>query len=205
MRFKPIKTAILDLIISDVTYYDGFQVVDHFKKGKPESGPGPCVPAAASANTNSNCQGKMWQSPFEWLAQYGIKGIKGHWMRAMAGTGICPICHRDELPCHVPTQCLLLAKLNLKLITCLPVASSPSSGTPPPSPLPSPAPAPTLGGRAAATDASSATGSLGSSSAPSCLNAVVALAAPPHGNFDLDDEYHWDGNEFGVEYAPPLK
>ncbi len=55
------------------------------------------------------------------------------------------------------------------------------------------------------TDASSMTGSSGSSSASSGLTAEVALAVPPPGNFDFDDEYHWDGNEFGVEYAPPLK
>jgi hypothetical protein len=75
--FKPIETATLNSIVSDVSYHDGFQVVDHSKKGKPGSTPGPCVPAAALANINSNCQGKVWQSPFEWLAQYGVKGIKG--------------------------------------------------------------------------------------------------------------------------------
>jgi hypothetical protein len=77
-RFKLIETATLDLIVSDVTYHDGFQVVDHSKKGTPWSGSGPHAPAAVSANTNSDCHGKVWQSPFEWLAQYGIKGIKGH-------------------------------------------------------------------------------------------------------------------------------
>jgi hypothetical protein len=67
-RFKPIETATLDLIISNVTYHDGFQVMDHSKKGEPVSGSGPCVPAATSANRNSDCQGKVWQSPFKWLA-----------------------------------------------------------------------------------------------------------------------------------------
>jgi hypothetical protein len=113
MRFKPIETTTLDLIVSDVTYHNGFQVVDHSKKGKPGSGSGPCMPAATSVNTNSDCQGKAWQSPFKWLTQYGIKGIKGRWMHTMAGTGIRPICHCNKLPCHVPTQCPLLAKLNL--------------------------------------------------------------------------------------------
>jgi hypothetical protein len=64
-RFKPIETTTLDSIVSDVSYHDGFQVVDHSMKGKPGSTPGPCVPAAASANINSDCQGKVWQSPFE--------------------------------------------------------------------------------------------------------------------------------------------
>jgi hypothetical protein len=131
IRFKPIESASLDSIISEVTYHNPFKVMDHSKKGKPGSGSGPCTPAAASANTNSDCHGKVWQSPFEWLAQYGIKGIKGCWMRAMAGMGICPICHCNELPRHVPTQCPLLAELNLKLIKCHPVASSPSSSSSP--------------------------------------------------------------------------
>jgi hypothetical protein len=107
--FKAIKIATLDSILSDVSYHDGFQVVDHSKKGKQDSTPGSHVPAAALANINSDCQGKIWQSPFEWLAQYGVKGIKGRWTRAMAGTGSCPICHHDELPCHVPTKCPMLA------------------------------------------------------------------------------------------------
>jgi hypothetical protein len=123
----------------------------------------------------------------------------------MAGTGVCPICHCNKLPCHVPTQCPLLAELNLKLIKCNPVASSPSSSAPPQCLLPSPMLAPTPSGRAAATDTSSATGSLGSSSALSGLTAAVALAVPPPGNFDLDDEYHWEGNDVGVDYAPPPK
>ena len=121
------------------------------------------------------------------------------------GYGHIPIWHRGKLPCHAPTQCPLLAELNLKLIKCHPVASSPSSSTPAQCPLPSPAPAPTPGGCAAATDASSATGSLGSSSAPSGLTVVVAPAGPPPGNFDSDDEYLWEGNDIGVEYTPPPK
>jgi hypothetical protein len=205
MHFKPIETTILDLIVSDVTYHNGFLVVDHSKEGKPGSGSGPRAPAAASADTNSDRQGKVWPSPFKWLAQYGIKGIKGCWMHAMAGTGICPICHCDKLPRHVPTQCPLLAELNLKLIKCHPVASSPSSSAPPQHPLPSPAPAPTPGGHAAAIDASSATGSSGSSSTPFGLTAAFAPAAPPPRNFDSDDEYHWESNDVGVEYAPPPK
>jgi hypothetical protein len=36
----------------------------------------------------------------------------------------------NELPCHVPTQCPLLSKLNLKLIPCLPAAPTLSSVAP---------------------------------------------------------------------------
>ncbi len=196
-RFKPIKTATLDSIVSDVTFHDGFTVVDSKKKP-----PGSWLPAAALANTNSNQKantntdqkGNVWQTPFEWLAQYGMKGIKGRWTRAMAGTGICPICHREELPRHVPTQCLLLAQLGLKLVTCPPVAN-------PPPPAPSPALAPTLSGRAAAADGSSKSSSSESGSAPSGLMAALAPVDPPLPDFESDDEYHWDGDEYGAEYS----
>jgi hypothetical protein len=114
-RFKSIETTSIDSIVSDVAYQDGFKLVDS-KKGKPGVGPSPCVPAAATANTDR--QGQVWQSPFKRLTKYGLKGIKGCWTRTMAGTGICPICHRDEQPYHVPTKCPLLTKLNLKLIVC---------------------------------------------------------------------------------------
>jgi hypothetical protein len=94
----------------------------------------------------------------------------------------------------------MLAELNLKLITCLPTGGAPS---PAPSPLPSPAPAPTPNSQAAAADASSLSGSLGSSSAPSGMTALVAPAGTPTGNFDSDEEFHWEGDEFGAEYIPP--
>jgi hypothetical protein len=67
--FKLIITATIDSIVSDITYHDGFQVINHSKKGMPGSSPGPCVPAAELANTNANCQGKVQKTPFEWLAQ----------------------------------------------------------------------------------------------------------------------------------------
>jgi hypothetical protein len=105
-----------------------------------------------------------------------------------------------QRPCHVPTQCPLLAKLNLKLITCLPVASSPSSSASPQRPLPSPAPAPTLGVRAAATDASSATVVSRSFFVLSGSTAAIVLAAPPPGDFDSNEKYHWDKDDLGVEY-----
>jgi hypothetical protein len=63
-RFRPIETATLDMIVSDVTYHDGFQVVNHSKKGKPGSGSEPRMPATASANTNSIRNSKVLQSPF---------------------------------------------------------------------------------------------------------------------------------------------
>jgi hypothetical protein len=200
--FKPIETATLDSIVSDISYHNGFQVVDHSKKGKPGSTPGPRVPAAALANTNSNCQGRMWQSLFEWLVQYGVKGIKGHWTCAIAGTGICPLCHCDELPCHIPTKCTMLAELNLKLITCLPAGGKPAPAL---GLVPSPTPAPTPGRCAAVADASSMSGSSGSSTAPSGLTAAVAPSPSPGGDCESDDNFHWEGADHGVEYDAPHK
>jgi hypothetical protein len=123
----------------------------------------------------------------------------------MAGTDICPICHCNKLPHHIPTKCPLLAKLNLKLITCLPVVSSPSPGTPAPASLPSPASAPSPSSCAAAADTSLVSGSLGSSSAPSNLMAAVAQDNPTPGNFDSVEEFHWEDDDHGVDYAPPPK
>jgi hypothetical protein len=124
-------------------------------------------------------------------------------MHAMAGTGIPPICHCNELPCHVPTKYPLLAELNQTLITCLPVASSSSPGTPAPAPLPSPASAPSPSGHAAAADTSLVSVSSGSSSAPSGLMAAVAQDNPTPGDFDSDEEFNWEGDNLGVDYAPP--
>ncbi len=56
-HFKSIKTMSINSIVSDVAYQDGFKLVD-FKKGKPGTGPSPCVPAAAAANTDR--QGRVW-------------------------------------------------------------------------------------------------------------------------------------------------
>ena len=52
--------------------------------------------------------------------------IKGRWTRALAGTGICPICHCPDKPWHVPSLCPMLKELHLK-INVLP--------GPPPAPL----------------------------------------------------------------------
>jgi len=122
-RFKPIETATLDSLVSDVIFHDGFTDVSHKKKSA--SAPGARQPAAASATSGGGTDqsGKKLQHPFEWLAAYSLKAIKGRWTRTIAGTGICPICHRDEKAYHIPNQCPLLAELNLKLIS-LPSAFS---------------------------------------------------------------------------------
>ena len=111
----------------------------------------------------------------------------------MAGTDICPICHRDEKPYHVPIQCPLLAELNLKLIS-LPSASSPT-------PAPPHAATATPHVRTAAAD-DTGTGSSGSATAPSGLTAALAIATIIDGDYDSGDDFHWDGDEFGAEYTP---
>ena len=116
---------MIDSLVADVKYHDSFQLVDHNKKTPKKGGPG----ALAVAIDRS---GKEWTNPFKWLSSFSIKVVKTRWDRALAGTGICPICHRAEKPWHVPTNCPLLKDLNLKLVA-----------GPPPHPAPAPANSPT--------------------------------------------------------------
>jgi hypothetical protein len=192
--FKPIETTTIDLIVSDVTYHDGFTLVDAKKPGK-LSTPGPQVPAALSANTNFDCSGKVWQSPWNWLAQYGLKGIKGRWLCTMAGTGIFPIYHWDEFPQHVPAQCPLLKEIGFMLVTCTLV---------PPTPAP-PALATSLSSQPAATEVALVSETSGLASAPSGLLAVVEPVFNSIIEYGSKNDFCWDGNKNGVEYGvdPP--
>jgi hypothetical protein len=61
--FKSIEHATIDSIVDNVTYHDGFTI--HERKGAKPSTSAPCVPTAASANTDQ--KGNVWQTPFEWL------------------------------------------------------------------------------------------------------------------------------------------
>jgi hypothetical protein len=194
-HFKSIETMTVDSIIFNVVFQDGFKLVDS-KKGKRGAGasnPNQRMPAAATANTDR--QGQVWQSPFEWLSKYGLKGIKGHWTRAMAGMGIFPICHRDEKPFHVPTQCPLLTELNLKLIVCQPARPSPAPAAPAGNPGVTPSTAPTPGGHVASANDCSVSGSAGSVMAPSGLTAMVAPIMDNEGEYDTDEDYVWDSDE----------
>ena len=187
-RFKPIEDATLDSLVSDVVFHDGFTEVGHRKKPLPP--PGSRQPAVAAANTtNTDQRGKVWQHPWEWMAAFSVKAHKGRWVRALAGTGICPICHRDEKPFHAPTQCPMLVELNLKLV---PTAPAPASN---PAPAP-PAPA-TPNVRVAAAEPGT---SSGSAAVPSGLAAALAT----DGDYDSGDDFHWDGDESGVEYKSKL-
>ena len=175
-RYKDLEKATLDSVVEDARYHDEFKLVGDKKTpgGRP-------TPAAATANVDK--QGKEWASPFEWLSTYATKGIKTRWDRAIAGTGICPICHRAEKPWHIPANCPLLKELNLTLVKG-PPSSSPAP-TPSAAPVPAPAaPSPSPGGRVASTDNRSIAGSVGSPSAPSGLMASVA-----DDDFDSDEDF----------------
>ena len=191
-RYKHLEAATVDSVVSDARYHDEFKLVASDKKGGP-------TPKAAAANVDKS--GKEWASPFEWLSSYLTKGIKTRWDRAIAGTGICPICHRAEKPWHVPANCPLLKDLNLKLV------NGPPSSAPGPAPSPAPAPAtspptpsPSPGGHVASTDDRSVSGSVGTPSAPLVLMASVAGGD----DFDSDKEFRWAGDDSGLDYSPSV-
>ncbi len=143
-RYKILEAATINSVVEDARYQDEFKLVGLDKKGGP-------TPKAAAANVNRS--GKEWASPFEWLSTYTTKGIKTCWERAIAGTGICPICHHAEKPWHIPANCPILKDLNLKLVNG-PPSSAPHpapSSAPAPAPL-TPTPSPSPGGRVASTD-----------------------------------------------------
>ncbi len=174
-------SATVDSVVADVKYHVSFQLEDHNKKTPKKGGPR----ALAVAVDRS---GKEWTNPFEWLSSFSIKVVKTRWDRAIAGTGICPICHRAEKPWDVPTNCPLLKDLNLKLVA-----------GPPPHPVPAPANSPTPAsapastspeGRIASTDDST------SGSAP--LGLMVSVAEE---DYDFDPEFRWTGDEDGILYS----
>ncbi len=84
--FKSIEMAAIDLVVEDIAYHDSFTVHECKGEGKPATST-PCIPVAASANTDQ--KGTVWQNPFEWIStSYSKKAIKTCWMHMIAGTGI---------------------------------------------------------------------------------------------------------------------
>jgi hypothetical protein len=98
--FKVLEDASINSVVEDVRYHDSFTLAGPKKSPLPS---GSWIPKASAANANK--QGQEWNNPFEWLSSYYKKGIKTHWTRALAGMGICPICHRAKKPWHVPANC----------------------------------------------------------------------------------------------------
>jgi hypothetical protein len=88
-RFKSLDMATIDLMVEEVTHHDSFKLVK-YEKGMKNPTLAGCVPAAASVVTDP--KGSVYNSPFNWLVKWGQKGIRTRLTRALAGTGICPIC-----------------------------------------------------------------------------------------------------------------
>jgi hypothetical protein len=84
--YKDLESATIESVVANVTYRDGFHIVDPKKNSRP-GGP-------KASNVATDKAGKTWTNPFEWLSSFSVKTIKTCWDRAIAGTGICPICHR---------------------------------------------------------------------------------------------------------------
>ena len=184
-RYKDLEAATIESVVADVKYHDGFKLVD------PPKNPRKAGPGASTVAVDK--EGKEWKNPFEWMSSFSVKTMKTRWDRAIAGTGICPICHRAEKPWHVPANCPLLKDLNLKLVkgpSASPAAAA-SSGTPAPAPA---AASPSPGGQVASTDASA---SVGSPSAPSGPMASVAQEV----DYDSGDDYRWADDEYGADYS----
>jgi hypothetical protein len=86
---KDLESASLDSIVADVCYHDEFKLVGSDKKSLAGK-----MPRAATAATNVNKQGKQWNNPFEWLSMLHVNSFKKQWKCALAGNGICLLCHR---------------------------------------------------------------------------------------------------------------
>ncbi len=190
-RYKALDTASINLVVKDVRFHDGFQLVGSNKKA-----PGVRLPKAVVATaSNVDRQGTVWATPFEWLSSYGMKGIKTRWDCAIAGTGICPI-YCAEKPWHMLADCLLLKELNLKLVHGPPALLPFPAPAHPPIPAPStPDPGPSPGVCVASADDVTTASSMGSSTVPSGLMAAVAE------DFDSDEEFCWVGNDEGRDYV----
>jgi hypothetical protein len=198
--FKSIKTATINSIVDDIVYHDGFTV--HERKTAKTPASAPRRPATASANMDQ--KGTVWQMPFEWLSKsFRKNAIKTHWICALAGTGICPICHCEDKPWHVPTKCPLLKELNLQLDV---VPSGPA--TQPAMQQSADTPVPALsshGGCASGMDDLLASGSSGSGTTPSVLMALASNSLPCVSEYDSDEGFCWAGNVDGLDYGVVTK
>jgi hypothetical protein len=82
---------MIDSVVEDIWYHDGFKLVRLDKKP-------PCSCASKASAAYVDRKGTEYSTPFEWLAGSSTKGIKMGWVCAIAGTCVCPICHRAESP-----------------------------------------------------------------------------------------------------------
>jgi hypothetical protein len=94
----------------------------------------------------------------------------------------------------LPVNCPLLAELNLKLVKGPPRAAAPTLA--PPGHVTAASPSP--GGHSTVADRALASGLSGSSDVPSGLSATVADE-----EYNLGDDFCWEGNEYGVGLTGP--
>ncbi len=174
--------------MADIRYHDEFKLVESDKKLPLGRNP---WAAAASTPPAVDWQGKQWNNLYEWLSKLNLDSVKWRWRQSLTGNGFCPICHFNTGK-HAPAFCPLLAKLNLKLIR----VSSPAAD--PPAAAPAPASSPSPGRHSAVADQAPVSGLTGSANASSGLVAMVAE------EYDLDDNFRWDGDEFGIEFSGPF-
>jgi hypothetical protein len=189
-HYKSLEGPSLDSIVADVRYHDKFQFVESDKKLPAAKTP---KAAAAAASSQVDKQGKEWNNLYEWLASFNIKGMKKHWTCLLAGTGFCPICHRDGDK-YLLVNCPLLAELNLKLVKGPPPAAAPAPASPGHVPAASPSP----GGRSTVADKALVSGLSGSVDVPLGLVATVADK-----EYDSGDDFCWEGDEYGVGFTGP--
>jgi hypothetical protein len=176
--------------VADVRYHNKFKSVGLDKKLPLVKTP---KAAAAAASFQEDKQGKEWNSLYEWLASFNIKGIKKRWTCSLAGTVFCPICHCDGDK-HLPVDCPLLVELSLRLVKGPSLAAAPALAPPGHVPMASPSP----GGQSAVADRVSASDLSGSGDVPPGLVATVADK-----EYNLGDDFCWEGNEYGVGFTGP--
>ncbi len=99
--YKDLEAGTVDSVVADVKYHDEFQLVNTKSKAPRKGGPGASAVAV-------NKSGREWSTTFEWISSFLIKAIKTRWEGALAGTGICPICHRAKSPGTYPPTALCL-------------------------------------------------------------------------------------------------
>jgi hypothetical protein len=119
-----------------------------------------------------------------------VNSLKKWWKRALAGNGICPICHRVDNR-HVLANCPILKDLNLKLVRGPSPAATPPATTPAPVALVA-SPSRCL----AMADDSSAANLIGQTTAPSGLVSTLT-----EDEFESDKEFCWEGDESGLDYT----
>jgi hypothetical protein len=113
----------------------------------------------------------------------------------LAGTGLCPICHRNGEK-HMPANCPLHVELNFKLVRGPPPAAAAAPALVPSGHVTVASPSP--GGSYVVADAALTSGLSGTVDIPLELVATVADE-----EYNLGNDFCWKGNEYGVDFTGP--